>query len=54
MTDPHTMKIGCISCKSTVECKGGLSDETMMREGWERINGCWYCDECAPYRRKKV
>lgn len=53
MTDKPPSKVVCLSCKASMAHPTALTDEYMMRSGWEEIGGFWYCDECAPYRRKQ-
>ena len=40
-------------CAANFICTSGLSDEWLRSQGWEKIGKQWYCDECAPYQKRK-
>lgn len=47
----ETTKV-CCPCGAKWSCKNGLTSEFLDRQGWEKIGKQWYCDDCAPYKKK--
>lgn len=42
----------CCPCKASIQCIEEFALGSLETSGWKQIGKQWYCDDCAPYKRK--